>query len=470
MNPENNGVAANQSIRSVRRRLWLLLLRAFGVVVLLIVVFMLGVIFFVLSFQASQNPFYKAPVAYLLESYYTGHGSWAGVEDMFARQSNLNAPALRAEWQRAVLLDAAGQVVVDQGVTDTPRIGAVYPKNSNDTWITIRSGTELAGYLVFDPGPVSFPLRLAAALLPTIAGISIILGILILVIGLLLMRRVVDPLSEVIDAARCVASGDFSARVPLRRRHDDLYALSASFNRMAESLEHNDQQRRSMLADVAHELRTPITVLRGRLEGILDGIYPADEAYVAPALEEVYLLERLVDDLRLLTLAEVRQLPLERRPFDLGEMARRVSATFEAEADELGIQIVFHPNEAAPGEAQPALVLGDPQRVEQVIGNLIGNALRYVPTGGRVTVRLAREAGFAWLSVADDGPGVAEEDLAFIFDRFWRGEKSRARASGGAGLGLAIARQLVEAQGGKIEAQNLAGGGFEVRFRLPVAG
>ncbi|MBI2976323.1 MAG: sensor histidine kinase, partial [Chloroflexi bacterium] len=197
-----------------------------------------------------------------------------------------------------------------------------------------------------------------------------------------------------------------------------------------------------------------------RLEGIVDGVYPADNAHVAPVLEETYLLERLVDDLRLLTLAESRQLHFDLKPVDLGEEAERTRALFEAEAAEKGIVLTVR--------AEPGLppVNADPQRVEQVVGNLLSNALRYVPSKGRVAIEVRRAAQGVELAVTDDGPGVPEADLPKLFDRFWRSEKSRGRAAGGAGLGLAIARQLVEAQGGTIAAANVPGGGLRVSFVL----
>jgi len=215
------------------------------------------------------------------------------------------------------------------------------------------------------------------------------------------------------------------------------------------------------LADIAHELRTPLTVIRGRLEGVLDGVYPADEAHVAPVLEETYVLERLVEDLRTLTLAEARQLHFDRQAVDLGELAERAVGLFEAEAADRQITLRA---DLAP-DLPP--VQADAQRVGQVIGNLVSNALRYVPSGGRVTLSTRPVAGGgAELAVSDDGPGVAEADLPRLFDRFWRGDKSRNRAAGGAGLGLAIARQLVEAQGGTICAENQLGGGLKVAFVL----
>jgi signal transduction histidine kinase len=290
--------------------------------------------------------------------------------------------------------------------------------------------------------------------------VSVFLAILTVVIGLLLTRRMVLPLAEVTAAAKEVADGDLSARVRVEGP-DDLKILSDSFNQMADALERNDRERRDMLADIAHELRTPLTVLRGKLEGILDGVYPADQEHVVPALEETYLLERLVDDLRLLTLAESRQLQFEKKELDLNDLSRHVISLFQAQAEENKIQLELEGNEVHPQ------ALLDPQRTEQVIGNLISNALRYVPEGGRVWIDVRRDGDTASISVNDNGPGVPEEELPHIFNRFWRSDKSRTRTSGGAGLGLAIARQLVEAQGGKIAAANLPGGGLQVRCEFP---
>lgn len=451
----------SDSIQSTRRRLWRLLLRAFAVVVLLIVLLTLAATVVFLGLHSSQNPYYQAPVAYLLRAYYQGQAGWEGVETLLDNQAGLELPYLRAEWSRMILLDAQGVVVVDHGQVDSPRVGQLLAPRPGEERLPLEVGGKTVGWLLFDRGLLSTPLRLALQLLLPVGASSLVLGLLILVIGMLLMRRVVDPLAEVVAGARAVAGGNLAARVPLHQHRDDLYALSSAFNQMAEELERSDQQRREMLADIAHELRTPLSILRGRLEGIVDGIYPPDEAHIAPALEEVYLLERLVDDLRLLTQAEARQLPLDRAEFDLRELACKVSATFEPEALELGLALLCQVDQ------QPLTVFADPQRVEQVIGNLIGNALRYVPAGGRVAVELSRQPGQAVVQVIDNGPGVGEAELPFLFERFWRGEGSRGRASGGVGLGLAIARQLVEAMGGQIWARNNPAGGLEVGFSLP---
>jgi two-component system OmpR family sensor kinase/two-component system sensor histidine kinase BaeS len=243
----------------------------------------------------------------------------------------------------------------------------------------------------------------------------------------------------------------------------DLRTLSDSFNHMATALEVSDQQRRALLADVAHELRTPLTIIRGRLEGVLDGVYAADEESVAPVLEEVYVLERLVEDLQLLTLADSGQLHFDRRPLSLASLAQRAAGLFEAEAADRNLTLALDIPPDLPA------VFADEQRVGQVLGNLVGNALRYSNPNGQVAVSARPDGQQVEIAVTDTGPGLPEADLAHIFDRFWRGEKSRARASGGAGLGLAIARQLVEAQGGRIWANNQAGGGLRVAFTLPRA-
>jgi len=216
----------------------------------------------------------------------------------------------------------------------------------------------------------------------------------------------------------------------------------------------------STMGVVAHELRTPLSVIRGRLEGIIDGIYSENGPQVSMALDQTYVLERLVEDLRLLTLAESRQLPFDRHPVDLGQLVDRTLDVFSAEAREKNISLAFTERS---GDLTANV---DPQRFEQVLGNLVGNAIRYVPEGGRVWVTAHSVADGLSLTVNDNGPGLPPEDLPFIFDRFWRKDKSRARVSGGTGLGLAIARQLVEAQGGHISARNLPEGGLQITIGL----
>jgi signal transduction histidine kinase len=264
----------------------------------------------------------------------------------------------------------------------------------------------------------------------------------------------------VITAARSVASGNLSTRVSVSGP-DDLRVLSDSFNQMAATLETNDRRQREVMTDIAHELRTPLSIMQGKLDGIIEGIYPLSRKQIEPVLEEIRLLEKIIEDLDMLAQAASRQLHFEKQIFRLDVLVNSIAAGFAGEASAKGIRIIRDLETHLPA------VVGDSQRTGQVLSNLLGNALRYIPEGGCVTIKaLSCEEGVK-LTVNDDGPGVAESDLPFIFDRMWRGEKSRVRASGGAGLGLAIARQFIELQGGKMWACNLPGGGLQVGFLLP---
>jgi signal transduction histidine kinase len=450
--------------RSIRRRLLLLLLRAFAIVVFLTVGLILTVAAVVVVRNTGDNPFYRSPTTIILETYYLGHGSWQGVQAVLEERTNTSVRALQPDWQRAILLDADGRVVLDHGSADTPRVGEPFTPQPNQISDPLMVNDVIIGTLVVNRASLTRPLQLIVSLIGPTAAISLLLGILTLIIGLLLMRRVINPLSEVIAAAQAVSQGDLTARVPVEARNDDLSALSLHFNHMADELERSDHQRRNMLADIAHELRTPITILRGRLEGILDGVYPANEANIAPALEETYLLERLVEDLRLLALAEANQLRFELKPVNLAELGDTLLGLFSAQAGEKNVNLRLNADADLPE------VMVDPQRFQQVVGNLIDNALRYAPAGSVIDLTIKRKNNTVELAVSDEGTGIPQDELKHVFDRFWRGEKSRARSTGGAGLGLSIARQLVEAQGGKISAQNRSPKGFEVLITLPVNG
>ncbi len=456
-----NQVDAN-SIQPIRRRLLLLLLRAFGTVVFLTVVMILVVSAGVIARNTGVNPIFRTPTAIVLETYYLGHGSWQGVEVVLEEHTNTSIRALRPDWDRTIVVDANGIVIIDHGNTNSALIGTLFTPKAAESGQPLTINGILIGTLWVDRGTPPRVIQLIFTLIGPTAIISIMLGILTLIIGLLLMRRMINPLSEVIAAAQAVSQGDLSARVPVGARNDDLTALSIHFNHMADELERSDRQRRNMLADIAHELRTPITILRGRLEGILDGVYAADEAHIAPALEETYLLERLVEDLRLLALAEANQLRFELKPVRLNELAETILGLFSAQAEERKVRLNLEANSDLPE------VMVDPQRFQQVIGNLIDNALRYTPECSQIDVIIRRKQDIIELTVVDEGPGIPEDEITHVFDRFWRGEKSRARSTGGAGLGLSIARQLVEAQGGKISAHNRQGHGFEVQITLPV--
>jgi signal transduction histidine kinase len=289
-----------------------------------------------------------------------------------------------------------------------------------------------------------------------------------LAVGFFVFRAITRPIDQLTRAAHQLAQGDLSARVAVddhaaRLGSDEISELGVAFNTMASSLQQSEQVRRDMTADIAHELRTPLAVMRGNLEAMLDGVYPFDAEHLNPVLNQVNLLTRLVEDLRTLALAEAGQLPLEKRPFDLGGLIQRTITSFEAQA--AAQQVVLHAEIASD---LPTVDL-DPDRMQQTVGILIANALRYTPPHGSITVAAKTDRVSVTIEVADTGSGIAPEDLPHVFDRFYRADKSRARESGGSGLGLAIAKSIVEAHGGSIAAASQHGQGTQLIVRLPHA-
>ena len=287
-----------------------------------------------------------------------------------------------------------------------------------------------------------------------------------LAIGFFVFRAITRPIDQLTRAAHQLAQGDLSARVVVddqaaRLGSDEISELGAAFNTMAGNLQQSEQVRRDMTADIAHELRTPLAVMRGNLEAMLDGVYPFDAEHLTPVLNQVSLLTRLVEDLRTLARAEAGQLPLEKRATDLKALIHSTLASFEAQA---AAQQVLLRAELAPD--LPAVEL-DPDRMQQTIGILISNALRYTPRQGSITVTAKADRASVTIEVADTGSGIAPEDLPHVFDRFYRADKSRARESGGSGLGLAIAKGIVEAHGGSIAAHSEAGHGTTLQVSLP---
>jgi signal transduction histidine kinase len=279
------------------------------------------------------------------------------------------------------------------------------------------------------------------------------------------LRRMAMPLGDIIDAAGLVESGDFSARVSPRGPRE-LRQLGRAFNDMAERLEHTETQRRNLVADLSHELRTPVSVIQGNLEGMLDEVYPADEKHLRPVLEEVRLLSHLIDDLRTLSEAESGMLKLHIEPTDFGILASEVIASFRPQADDQGIELLVEVPEDFP------LLEVDPVRIREVLGNLTMNALRHTPSGGSISIHAVTNDGYAQVTVSDTGSGIAAEDLEHIFDRFYKSDPDpiapEKSGSGGSGLGLTIARNLVAAHGGEIAAESTLGEGTILRFTLPI--
>jgi signal transduction histidine kinase len=283
-----------------------------------------------------------------------------------------------------------------------------------------------------------------------------------LILGTGLAWRLATPVRRLTHAAEEIAAGNLDSRAQVSSR-DEIGQLADAFNRMADNLARSDESRRRMTADIAHELRTPLSVIRGQVEAIQDGIFPPDAAHLAPIHEEILLLNRLIEDLRTLALVDAGQLELQESMVDPGMLVERTVAKFAALAAEQDITLAVQLAQQLPG------ITIDSHRIEQVLTNLLANALRHTPSQGIVTIRAEVDGRRLLISVADTGPGIPPKDIPHLFDRFWRGDKSRARDRGGAGLGLAIARQLVDTHGGTIWVSSDQNTGATFHIALPLA-
>jgi two-component system sensor histidine kinase BaeS len=298
--------------------------------------------------------------------------------------------------------------------------------------------------------------------------VALVVGVVAVAVAIRLVRSIAPPLGDLVDAAGRVEAGDYAVRVPeVQRGLGELRGLGRAFNTMTARLEADEAQRRRLLTDVSHELRTPLAVVQGNLEALIDGVYPADEAHLGPILEETRVIERLIGDLRTLSLAEAGTLALHPESTDVGVLIADVIDGFRPRAAEQGLEIRLDASNDLP------LVELDPIRIREVVSNLVDNALRYTGTGGLISLA-AREmpasaqaaadaAPTLEIIVTDDGPGIAPELLPTVFDRFAKTAESR-----GSGLGLAIARAIVEAHGGTISASSTPGSGTTMRVSLPL--
>jgi signal transduction histidine kinase len=417
-----------------------------------------------------------------LEEYYRANGSWVGVENVLSvpgggmgRGHGMGPGGMMGMNQRLRLAGADGVLILDTSVA-APSSGGALPGEPESALseaelreaVRLRDGRETIGYLLAEGGAdfsSSDEQFLIGRLNRAALTAGLLAGGLALVLALIFSAYLLRPVRALTLAAERLGQGDLAHRVPTQGE-DELAHLGQAFNRMADSLQSANESRRAMTADIAHELRNPLAVQRAGLEALLDGIYPLTPENLAPVLDQNVLLTRLVDDLRTLALVDAGQLALERRPLDFPSLAGRVVERFEPQADAQNIRLDFDFSADGP-VAFPQLSL-DPQRMEQVLSNLLSNALRYTLDGGQILITLEHSGGSVMLSVRDSGPGIPEEALPHIFKRFYRADRARSRQEGGTGLGLAIARQLVLAHGGTLTARNHPGGGAEFILNLPV--
>lgn len=284
------------------------------------------------------------------------------------------------------------------------------------------------------------------------------------IVGLFVTRRIVAPLRAMTRASRRIAGGSYRARLDTGVP-GEIGDLAEAFNTMAATLERSEEQRVALLADVSHEFRTPLSNLKGYVEGLEDGVFALDETTLGACRRQLGRLERLVDDLSLLSRAENGQLDLHPVPIDAGQLLDHSREAFRARFEQKGVRLIVET------PAAPLAVTADPERTTQVLANLVGNALRHTPTGGSVVLWAVREGVTAVrFEVEDDGTGIAPADLPHVFKRFFRGDRSRGREKGGgSGIGLTLVKQFVERQGGRVGVENRSGGGARFWFTLPTA-
>lgn len=342
-----------------------------------------------------------------------------------------------------------------------------WPPEGPEAWAKLRRGfmRRAAAFIVFML--IVFVLVGAGIvwLLSTALGPNWLTAVIAIVLLLVLARIVggvvrgtrlaITPMSDLIEAAARIEAGELGTTVP-ERGPRELRALARSFNAMSGRLAESDAQRKRLLADVSHELRTPLTVIQGNVEGMLDGLYPADRPHLERVLAETHQMEQLIEDLRTLSLADAGALVLHREPTDFAALVADVVAGFGPQAEAGGVALEVD----APTDVDDVEL--DPQRVRQVVTNLVSNALRHTPPGGRVTVAVERDGSDRTLTVTDTGEGMDADAAAHAFDRFWR-----SAGSSGAGLGLAIVRDLVTAHGGSVDLHSVPQEGTRVVCRFP---
>lgn len=405
-----------------------------------------------------------------LGDYYRANGSWNGVGAVLARGADSQGGMMGGMMGSGMmggtsiwLADSRGVVVAS---SDNSRVGQSLSAAEQANATPIRANGQTVGLLAVDASMMPFIGDPASQDFLNQVNLSLLLAgfvaaLIALVLGFLLFRQITAPLNALALASAKIAAGDLNARAEVRG-DDEIAQVGRAFNGMADNLARSEAARRNMLADVAHELRNPIGVIQGHLEAMLDGVFPLDAEQVASLHDETILLGRLVDDLRALALADAGQLSLTREKTDLSALVTKTVQAFRAQAAENHITLTTD----LPANLPPVNL--DPERIAQVLGNLLSNAFRYTPTGGSVRVTLSNLGKAARVQVSDTGPGIPADALPHVFERFWRGDKSRSRPQGGAGLGLAIAKQWITAHNGQIGVESQVGKGSTFWFELPI--
>ena len=444
------------------RSLLFRLIAAFSVV---IIVALLAVFVFMTWSTAAEFDRFKerldtqraADLRIALTRYYATAGDWTGVQPYVKHIGSM------WDW-RIIVTDTDDTVVAD---SDETLLDTQYSESPRTGRLMSNIGERQSfGTLYVEPQAPPGAERALLSLALERIGLFLLLGMIVasaasVALAWFLSRRILTPVRTLRLAVQKLGAGDLTQRVETTNL-GDLGELASAFNAMANALQHMNHVQRQMIADVAHELRTPLSNIRGYIEAVRDRILEPDEETIATLDGEAMLLSRLVDDLQELSMVEAGQMALECQPEDLGELVTHTTDAMATAAAARNVQLERRMADNLP------LVSIDYHRVSQVLRNLVDNALSHTGEGGCVTVEASRAGDWVLVSVSDTGEGIEPEDLPYVFDRFYRVDKSRTRATGGSGLGLTISKGLVDAHGGSLQVESTRGVGTRFFFTLPV--
>ena len=409
--------------------------------------------------EVRQEEARTARVQQVISRFYTDRRDQAQLQTVLEQTARLSG-------RRIIVRGPNGQIVGDSHRRLDSRRGLPFLESGRVP--VLVAGREVGSFSVSsDTPPEGIPDPAVASLVSTVNQSLLWTGVSAVAMGILLVsvlsRRLLAPVTSLAEAARHLGQGDLSRRAPTEGA-GELRQLAEAFNSMAANLEDAERQRRNLVADVAHELRTPVSNIQGYLEALKDGLLQPDQETIETIHGQVIHLGHLVEDLRLLAQAEAGALQLHRMPGSMPDVLRVCVDAVRPRAEAKGIAVSLEADETMP------LVEMDSTRISQVVNNLLENAIIHTPEGGSVTVSAGASGdGMVRVAVADTGPGIQSEDLLRVFDRFFRADASRSRATGGVGLGLTIAKELVEVHGGTIYVENVVPSGARFVFELPIA-
>ncbi|MFC2056619.1 ATP-binding protein [Chloroflexota bacterium] len=442
-----------------------------GGALLLIVVVSVGLMTYLTNLSTTRefqqyvsrgNVMYTQSLADSLEDLYIGEQGWNNIQEMLqSLPVSTSERILVTDRSGIIIADTAGEWLgkksEDVGLSNGTPITAS-GQTVGDLYLLTSGGMGMGRGHIGGRSSQTIPMVITAEenfldqVNDSLWKVGLIAAAVALVIGLILTRQITRPVRALISGVRKLTKGELSYRVDVKSR-DEIGELADSFNIMASSLEKGEQSRRQLTADIAHELRTPLTVIEGTVDGIIDGIFKLDTEHLRSIKEQVSLLTHLISDLRDISLAESGQLELNLTPTDIVELVKRMVSNYEINAIEKNVRLKLE-----EGTQIPEIRI-DPVRIEQVISNLLTNAIRHTPSGGSVSITVKNGEGGLEISVSDTGEGIATEDLPHVFERFYRSGSSRVRKEGGTGLGLAIVKQMVEAHEGKVWVESKMGTG-----------